>query len=106
MKHNRPPLVGIFAVRRRTGAAERPLDGVASLGVRPTVDADGRPVLEVHLFDFDGDLYGRHLRVEFLRKIRDEEKYADLDALKRADRARRRRRGAFRARWLSRTAQR
>ena len=81
LKHNRPPLGGIFAVRVE-GAADRPLDGVASLGVRPTVHADGRPVLEVHLFDFDGDLYGRHLRVGFLAKIRDEERYADLDTLK------------------------
>jgi riboflavin kinase / FMN adenylyltransferase len=81
LKHNRPPLGGIFAVRVE-GAAERPLDGVASLGVRPTVHADGRPVLEVHLFDFDGDLYGRHLRVGFLAKIRDEQRYADLDTLK------------------------
>ena len=81
LKHNRPPLGGIFAVRVE-GAVERPLDGVASLGVRPTVHADGRPVLEVHLFDFDGDLYGRHLRVEFLAKIRDEERYPDLDTLK------------------------
>ena len=55
---------------------------MASLGVRPTVDADGRPVLEVHLFDCAGDLYGRYLRVEFLQKIRDEERYADLDTLK------------------------
>ena len=67
--------------RRGRGATGR-CDGVASLGVRPTVHADGRPVLEVHLFDFDGDLYGRHLRVEFLAKIRDEERYADLDTLK------------------------
>ncbi len=93
LKHNRPPLGGIFAVRVRgvgagvgagagPGAGDRPRDGVASLGVRPTVHADGRPVLEVHLFDFAGDLYGRHLRVEFLAKIRDEERYADLDTLK------------------------
>ena len=81
LKHNRPPLGGIFAVRV-AGVGDRPRDGVASLGVRPTVHADGRPVLEVHLFDFAGDLYGRHLRVEFLAKIRDEERYADLDTLK------------------------
>jgi riboflavin kinase / FMN adenylyltransferase len=81
LKRNRPPLGGIFAVRV-AGVADRPRDGVASLGVRPTVHADGRPVLEVHLFDFTGDLYGRHLRVEFLAKIRDEERYADLDTLK------------------------
>jgi len=89
LKHNRPPLGGIFAVRVHgagagpgAGVADRPRDGVASLGVRPTVHADGRPVLEVHLFDFADDLYGRHLRVEFLAKIRDEERYPDLDTLK------------------------
>ena len=81
LKHNRPPLGGIFAVRVE-GVGDSPRDGVASLGVRPTVHVDGRPVLEVHLFDFDGDLYGAHLRVEFLAKIRDEERYADLDTLK------------------------
>jgi riboflavin kinase/FMN adenylyltransferase len=87
LKHNRPPLGGIFAVRvagagpgAGVGAPLR--DGVASLGVRPTVHADGRPVLEVHLFDFADDLYGAHLRVEFLAKIRDEERYADLETLK------------------------
>jgi riboflavin kinase/FMN adenylyltransferase len=81
LNHNRPPLGGIFAVRvHGIGASPRP--GVASLGVRPTVHAAGKPVLEVHLFDFTGDLYGAHLRVEFLAKLRDEEKYADLDTLK------------------------
>jgi len=89
LKHNRPPLGGIFAVRvlgtgagPGAGIGAAPRDGVASLGVRPTVHSDGRPVLEVHLFDFADDLYGRHLRVEFLAKIRDEERYADLETLK------------------------
>jgi len=54
----------------------------ASLGLRPTVDDSGRAKLEVHLFDFAGDLYGRHLRIDFLHKIRDEEKFADLESLK------------------------
>jgi riboflavin kinase/FMN adenylyltransferase len=80
MKHNRPPLAGIFAVRLH-GAAAEPLRGVASLGVRPTVKQGGAPVLEVHILDFDGDLYRRHVRVEFLHKFRDEEKYADLATL-------------------------
>jgi len=81
LKHNRPPLSGIFAVRvHGVGARSRP--AVASLGVRPTITASGRAVLEVHLFDFSEDLYGAHMRVEFLHKIRDEEKYSDLDALK------------------------
>jgi riboflavin kinase/FMN adenylyltransferase len=82
MEHNRPPLTGIFAVRLH-GAAAAPLRGVASLGVRPTVKSQGAPVLEVHALDYDGNLYRRHVRVEFLRKFRDEEKYADLAALTR-----------------------
>ena len=82
MKHNRPPLGGIFAVRLH-GAAAGPLRGVASLGVRPTVRQQGTPVLEVHALDFEGDLYRRHVRVEFLSKFRDEEKYADLATLTR-----------------------
>ena len=81
LKHNRPPLSGIYAVRvHGVGTSSR--EGVASLGVRPTITASGRSVLEVHLFDFSADLYGAHMRVEFLHKIRDEEKYSDLDALK------------------------
>jgi len=80
MKHNRPPLTGIFAVRLH-GAAREPLPGVASLGVRPTVKQGGAPVLEVHVLDFSADLYRRHVRVEFLHKFRDEEKYADLATL-------------------------
>jgi riboflavin kinase/FMN adenylyltransferase len=82
LKHNRPPLSGIFAVRVH-GVGTRPSrPAVASLGVRPTITASGRAVLEVHLFDFSEDLYGAHMRVEFLHKIRDEKKYSDLDALK------------------------
>ena len=57
--------------------------GAASLGVRPTVKPQGRPVLEVHLLDFDSVLYGRHVRVDFLHKFRDEEKYVDLETLTR-----------------------
>jgi riboflavin kinase/FMN adenylyltransferase len=53
---------------------------VSSLGVRPTVGGTV-PLLEAHLFDFEGSLYGRELEVEFVAKIRDEEKFADLDAL-------------------------
>lgn len=82
MKHNRPPLTGIFAVRLH-GVARGPLRGAASLGVRPTVKQQGTPVLEVHVLDFDGELYRRHVRVEFLHKLRDEEKYADLATLTR-----------------------
>jgi riboflavin kinase/FMN adenylyltransferase len=80
MKHNRPPVAGIFAVNLY-GVAERALSGVASLGTRPTVTKDGGVRLEVHLFDFSGDLYGCHVRVEFLHKLRDEAHYPDLETL-------------------------
>jgi len=81
MKHNRPPLYGIFAVRVH-GIESGPLLGAASLGVRPTVDARGLAALEVHVLDFDRDLYGCHLRVEFVHKLRDEQKYPDLETLR------------------------
>jgi riboflavin kinase / FMN adenylyltransferase len=82
MKHNRPPLTGIFAVEV-SGVGAVPMPGVASLGVRPTVKQHAAPVLEAYLFDYAGDLYGRHVRVDFLHKFRDEEKFADLAALTR-----------------------
>jgi len=93
MRHNRPPLTGIYAVTVE-GLGGRPLNGVASIGVRPTVTDSGVVKLEVYLFDFDEDIYGRHIRVDFLKKIRDEEKFSDLETLKRqiaqdADEARR-----------------
>jgi riboflavin kinase/FMN adenylyltransferase len=81
-RRNHPPFTGIFVVRLH-GAARGPLNGVASLGVRPTVKSQGAPVLEVYALDFSGDLYRRHVRVEFLHKLRDEEKYADLATLTR-----------------------
>ena len=80
MKHNRPPLSGIFVVSVQ-GDDLPPLQGVASLGVRPTVNADGKPVLEVHLFNFSSEIYNKHLRVNFLHKLRDEVKYPDLESL-------------------------
>jgi riboflavin kinase/FMN adenylyltransferase len=73
------PVIGIFAVRVH-GVAAHALPGVASLGVRPTVNGT-EPLLEAHLFDFDGDLYGRRIDVEFVAKLRDEEKFSDLDAM-------------------------
>lgn len=80
MKHNRPPLSGIFVVRV-TGDHIPVLHGAASLGVRPTVHKNGRAVLEIHLLDFAQEIYGQHLRVEFLYKLRNEEKYPDLKSL-------------------------
>ena len=80
IKRKRLPLTGVFAVTV-SGLGDKPLPGAASLGVRPTL-ADGlKPVLEVHLLDFDRDIYGAHVTVNFLHKLRDEEKYDSLDAL-------------------------
>jgi riboflavin kinase/FMN adenylyltransferase len=75
----KPPLSGIFAVRVH-GVAADPKPGVASLGLRPTV-AGKEMLLEAHVFDFDGDLYGREIAVEFVAKLRDEERFTSLDAL-------------------------
>lgn len=73
------PVGGIFAVQVH-GIDALPLPGVASLGVRPTVNGT-EPLLEAYVFDFDGDLYGRRIEVEFVQKLRDEEKFSDLDAM-------------------------
>jgi riboflavin kinase/FMN adenylyltransferase len=74
-----PPLSGIFATRVH-GVGAQPMPAVSSFGTRPTVDGV-EPLLEAHLFDFDGDLYGRLIEVEFVAKLRDEEKFDDLPAL-------------------------
>ena len=76
----RPALSGIFAVRVY-GLENGAHSGVASLGVRPTIKENAKPLLEVFVFDFDETIYGRRVTVEFLHKLRDEEKYDDLDAL-------------------------
>ena len=76
MRHERPALSGVYAVK---------LDGlpsVANLGIRPTIVGVPKLLLEVHVLDFSDDLYGQHVRVEFLHKIRDEMKFDSLDALK------------------------
>ena len=80
MKHNKPPLSGIFAVEVY-GLGDKPLQGAASLGVRPTINDKGKATLEVFLFDFDGDIYNKHLHVDFLLKLRDEMKFPSLEAL-------------------------
>jgi riboflavin kinase/FMN adenylyltransferase len=74
-----PALSGIYATWVH-GAGPQPWPSVSSFGTRPTVEGV-EPLLEAHLFDFAGDLYGRHLQVEFVAKLRDEEKFADLPAL-------------------------
>jgi riboflavin kinase/FMN adenylyltransferase len=83
MRRRKLPMTGIYAVRVRGVDAAHPQAahaGVASLGFRPTVDGT-EPLLETHVFDFNGALYGTELDVEFVAKIRDEEKFASLDAL-------------------------
>ncbi|HVR94183.1 MAG TPA: bifunctional riboflavin kinase/FAD synthetase [Casimicrobiaceae bacterium] len=79
---HRPALSGIFAVRVH-GLGDEARAGVASLGVRPTVKQGARPLLEIFVFDFDEAIYGRRIAVEFSHKLRDEERYADLDQLTR-----------------------
>jgi riboflavin kinase/FMN adenylyltransferase len=78
----KPALSGIFAVRVH-GLGDEARAGVASLGVRPTVKQGAKPLLEIFVFDFDEAIYGRRIAVEFLHKLRDEERYADLDQLTR-----------------------
>jgi len=76
MRHERPALTGVYAVK---------LDGlnaVANLGVRPTIAGVPKLSLEVHVLDFNGNLYDKHVHVEFFHKIRDEMKFDGLDALK------------------------
>jgi len=77
------PARGVYAVRAGIdeGADTVWRDGVANLGIRPTFDGED-PVLEVHLFDFDGDLYNRHLRVALIDYLRPERKFDGLDELK------------------------
>lgn len=74
-----PALSGIYATWVH-GVFEQPWPSVSSFGTRPTVQGV-EPLLEAHLFDFQGDLYGRHIEVEFVAKLRDEEKFNDLPAL-------------------------
>ena len=76
MFHNRPPLKGVFAVKLNN------MYGVANLGVRPTIAGFSKLNLEVHLFNFSKNIYGKHAHVTFLKKIRDEKKFENVDALK------------------------
>ena len=80
IKHNPLPMTGVFAVEV-SGLGEMPLPGVANLGIRPTVGGT-RPLLEVHLFDFNRDIYGAHISVRFVHKLRCEQRFPNLDALK------------------------
>ncbi len=74
------PVDGVFAVEM-FGIQGEPVPGVANVGKRPTVDGS-RSLLEVHLFDFSGDIYGRHVQVDFLKRIRPEKRFESFEALK------------------------
>lgn len=80
LKRKRVALTGVFAATV-SGLDKRHLPGAASLGVRPTLGLGLRPVLEVHLFDFDQEIYGAHVTVHLLHKLRDEAKFDSLEAL-------------------------
>ena len=76
MRHNRPPLKGVFAVKFQNHF------GVANLGIRPSIKGEKKLQLEVHLLNFSSDLYSQHVNVIFLKKLRDEKKFKSLDELK------------------------
>lgn len=79
IRRRQSAVLGIFAVRVH-GLDESPVDGVASLGTRPTFDLC-KPLLEVHLFDFDREIYGEYIHVDFLAHLRPEEKFGSVDEL-------------------------
>lgn len=79
LRRRRSAVMGIYAVRVH-GLPEGVVDGVASVGTRPTFDLT-KPLLEVHLFDFDRDIYGEYIDVDFIEHLRDEVKFATVDEL-------------------------
>ncbi|HAJ72744.1 MAG TPA: bifunctional riboflavin kinase/FAD synthetase, partial [Methylophilaceae bacterium] len=81
MRHERPALTGVYAVKLSVGKLDC-MNAVANLGVRPTIAGVPKLMLEVHVFDFNGNLYDKHVHVEFFHKVRDEMKFDSLDALK------------------------
>jgi len=78
------PALGVYAIRAGLdeGSETRWVDGVCNVGKRPTFDKGDDVVLEAHLFDFDADLYGKHLRVKLIERLRAERKFDGLDAIK------------------------
>jgi riboflavin kinase/FMN adenylyltransferase len=79
LRRRQSAVMGIYAVRVH-GLPEGPIDGVASVGTRPTFDLT-KPLLEVHLFDFDRDIYGEYIHVDFIEHLRGEEKFDTVEAL-------------------------
>lgn len=79
LRRRQSPVMGIFAVRVQ-GLAGGTKDAVASVGTRPTFDGT-KPLLEVHIFDFDADIYGEYIHVDFIARLRSEEKFDEVDEL-------------------------
>ncbi len=79
LNRKRSAVLGTFAARV-TGIGQYPMDAVVNVGVRPTFNGVN-PLLEAHIFDFDGDLYGQRIHVEFVRKLRNEKKFENVEAL-------------------------
>ncbi len=79
LRRRQSPVMGIFAARVR-GLAGGTRDAVASVGTRPTFDGT-KPILEVHIFDFDEDIYGEYIHVDFIARLRGQEKYARIEDL-------------------------
>ena len=81
VRHRKLPLRGVFAVEVH-GPSGGPYQGIANVGHRPSIENESIPLLEAHLFDFSRDLYGSHLSVRFLHKLREETRFPNLEALK------------------------
>lgn len=77
------PRSGVYAAIVKTLSDGRKYPAMVNIGVRPTVMRGSRPVIESHIFDWDGDLYGKDITVRFIKRLRDEEKFDSIDALKR-----------------------
>jgi len=80
LRRRRSPVLGTFAVKVDIG--DQIVPGVANVGVRPTINRVAKPQLETHLFDFNEDLYGRRIHVEFCLKLREEQRFHSVDALR------------------------
>lgn len=80
LSHSPPPLSGIFCVE--VTVLDQVYQGVASLGIRPTLHSNSTFVLEAYIFDFNEMIYDQHIRIDFLKKLRDEMKYSDIESLK------------------------
>ena len=79
LRRRQSPVMGIYAVRVH-GLGDGPLDAVASVGTRPTFDGT-KPLLEVYIFDFDEDVYGEYIRVDFIARLREQKRYESVDDL-------------------------